>query len=223
MFVKMKKKAIIFGTGTLAELVDFYLENDNCYNVVAFCTTEPKTDTFCGKPIIDFNHVEENYPPQEYEMFVAIGYRQMNALRKKFCEEAKEKGYKLLSYISSKATYWDKNNKIGDNVFVFENNNIQPFAEIGDGVILWSGNHIGHHSKICSYSFLTSHVVISGFCNIGEQSFLGVNSTLVDGISLGSKVLVGAGALVTKSLPDGQVIVGQKGTLLDKTSDYFLR
>jgi len=219
----MKKKAVVFGAGTLGELVNFYLENDSDYEVTAFCSTEPKADIFCGKPLLDFNEIEKHCSPQEYEMFVAIGYRKMNKLRKKFCEEARSKGYKLLSYISSKATYWDKENRVGDNVFVFENNNIQPFVEVGDGVILWSGNHIGHHSKIGSYSFFTSHVVISGFCNIGEQSFFGVNSTIVDNISLGSKVLVGAGALVTKSLPDGQVILGQKGTLLDKKSDYFLR
>ena len=218
-----KKKAIIFGTGTLAELVNFYLEIDSPYEVAAFCSTSPEIDTFCKKPLICFLEVERKFPPNEYELFVAVGYRKMNDLRKSFCEEARKKGYKLLSYISSRTTFWNKENTIGDNVFIFENNNIQPFVEIEDGVILWSGNHIGHHSKIGAYSFLTSHVVISGFCTIGQQCFLGVNSTVADNLSLGNKALVGAGALVIKSLLDNQVILGQKGTPINKTSDYFLR
>lgn len=220
----MKKKAVIFGVGTFGEFVSYYLENDSCYEVAAFCSTdEQKNSTFCEKPLVDFYNVEKYYPPHEFEMFIAIGCRKMNELRKEFCMEARSKGYKLLSYISSKATYWDKGNKIGDNVFVFENNNIQPFVEIEDGVILWSGNHVGHHSKIGAYSFLSSHVVISGFCKVGAQSFFGVNSTMVDNISVGSKVLVGAGALITKSLSDNQVILGEKGKILDKTSEYFFR
>ncbi len=219
----MKKKAIIFGTGTLAELVSFYLEHDSPYEVVAFCSTEPDSESFCEKPLVDFSTVEKNFHPEKHDMFVAIGYRKMNELRKKFCEEARVKGYKLLSYISSKATFWNKSNIIGDNVFIFENNNIQPFVNIGDGVICWSGNHIGHHSKIGAYAFLTSHVVISGFCTVGEQSFLGVNSTIVDNIMIGNKVLVGAGAVVNKSLETGTVIVAHKSNILDKKSNYFLR
>lgn len=219
----MRKKAVIFGTGPLAELANFYLENDSAYEVKAFCITDPVASSFCEKPLVKFEDVERLFPPEEYEMFVAVGYRQMNHLRKIFCQEARLKGYTLLSYISSTTTYWGKNNKIGDNVFIFEDNTIQPFVEIGDGTILWSGNHIGHHSRIASYSFLSSHVVVAGFCNIGTQSFLGVNSTLIDNISLGSKVLVGAGALVSQSLSDGQVIVSPKSVCLEKRSDYFLR
>jgi len=219
----MKQKAVIFGTGTMAELVNFYLENDSHYEVVAFCSNDATLEVFCGKPHVYFKEIESYYPSEQYEMFVAVGYRQMNELRKKFCEEARTKGYKLLSYISSKATYWNRDNKIGDNVFIFENNNIQPFVEIGNGVILWSGNHIGHHSKIGAYSFLASHVVISGFCDIGEQNFLGVNSTIVDGIVTGNKSLIGAGALVTKKVLDNQVITAPKGIILDKNSEYFLR
>ena len=219
----MKKKAVIFGTGTLAELVDCYLTWDSDYEVVSFCSENLDNNSFCGKVLVDFESVENHFSPKYHEMFVAIGYRKMNSVRKDFCEQARAKGYRLLSYVSSKATYWDKANKIGDNVFIFEDNTIQPFVEIGDGVIMWSGNHIGHHSKIGRYSFLTSHVVVSGFCNIGEQNFFGVNSTIVDGTTTGNKSLIGAGALVTKKILDNQVISAPKGVILDKNSEYFLR
>jgi sugar O-acyltransferase (sialic acid O-acetyltransferase NeuD family) len=219
----MTKKAIVFGTGTLGELVQFYLDNDSDYQVVAFCETDPKSTEFCGVPIVSFHDVEKNYSPTEYDMFVAIGYRKMNELRKKFCEQGRAKGYKLLSYISSKATYWNTANKIGDNVFIFEDNTIQPFVEIGDGTILWSGNHIGHHSKIGNYCFITSHVVISGFCSLGEQTFVGVNATIIDNINIGEKVLIGAGSYISKRIHNEQVIVTDQSKILDVNSDRFLR
>lgn len=217
------KKAIIFGTGPFAELVHFYLENDSEYSIKAFCETNPTSNSFCGKELHKFDDVEIKFPTEEYEFFVAIGYRRMNSLRKEFCEKARSKGYKLLSYISSKATYWDKANKIGDNVFLFEDNTIQPFVEIGDGSILWSGNHIGHHSKIGTYCFITSHVVISGFCNIDRQSFIGVNATLIDGVKIGEKSLIGAGAYVSKDISDEQVTIQQQSSIIKVKSDRFLR
>ena len=214
---------MVFGTGYFGELVNFYLENDSSYKVVAFCETSPESKFFCTKPLVDFATVENIYSPDEFEMFIAIGYRKMNGLRKEYCEKAREKGYKLLSYISSKATYWDQVNKFGVNVFIFEDNTIQPFVEIGDGTILWSGNHIGHHSKIGAYCFITSHVVISGYCNIANQCFLGVNATLVDGIQLGQKALIGAGGYVSKGMSENQVTIQQSSKIIEANSDKFFR
>lgn len=219
----MKKKAIVMGTGSFGELVQFYLDNDSNYQVVAFCATEPKGDEFNSVPLVSFKGIEAIYPPTEYEMFVAIGYHKMNAIRKKFCDQARAKGYKLLSYISSKATYWNKANKTGDNVFIFENNNIQPFVEIGDGTILWSGNHIGHHSQLGNYCFITSQVVISGNCQIGDYSFLGVNSTVIDGINVEVKNLIGAGALITKNTKINEVYIGHKASVFNQSSDRFFQ
>lgn len=220
--MKKTKQAIIFGTGAFGELVRFYLDNDSFYSVKAFCETNPEEELFCDKPLYNFNNIEEKLPPDEYEFFVAIGYRKMNELRKEFCEKAKFKGYKLLSYISSKATYWDKANKIGENIFIFEDNTIQPFVEIGDGTILWSGNHIGHHSKIGAYCFITSHVVISGYCDIGDQCFLGVNATMADNIKIADKNLIGANVLITKNTQKSQVYASEKGKMISPNSEKFL-
>ena len=80
----MRKKAIIFGTGPLAELANFYLENDSSYSVEGFCETNPKSDTFCNKPLYKFEDIEEIFSPENYEFFVAIGYRKMNDSAKSF-------------------------------------------------------------------------------------------------------------------------------------------
>lgn len=222
-----KKKALIFGLSGFSELVDFYLEADSEYRVVAFTATGDNLENkFRGKPVVHFDDIEEKYPPGDYEMFISVGYRKMNKIREDFCIKARSKGYKLLSYISSKATFWgdkyDSKNKIGDNVFIFENNNVQPFVEIGSGTILWSGNHIGHHSKIGNYCYLTSHVVISGYCNIGDRCFLGVNSTLHEALSIGCECLIAAGACISRNTGDCEVFVPARSIKLDKPSmDFF--
>lgn len=215
------KKAIIFGAGEFAEVVHFYLTHDSEYEVVAFTATNIEGGTtFCGLPVVNFSEVEKQYPPADYEMYIAVGYRKMNDLRQQFYDEAKLKGYRMLSYVCSKASTWPDLD-IGDNVFIFEDNTIQPFVSIGDNVVLWSGNHIGHHSKIKDHVFISSHVVISGHCNIGESTFIGVNATLADGITLGKANLIGSGVTIQKSTQDDEVYLLPRIKPFPKNSRSF--
>lgn len=210
--MKKNKKAIIFGANGQAEVVAHLLNVDSKYEVVAFCCSAKyrERDEIFGKPLVDFENIQEKYPPTEYEMYVSLSYADQNKVRERFYNEAKAKGYTLLTYISSKTTNYAKS--IGDNSFIFEDNTIQPFVEIGNNVILWSGNHIGHHSKVGDHCFISSHVVISGHCIIGENSFIGVNSTLRDGIYIGKYNTLGAGCLMIKSTEDNQIYIGTKAT-----------
>ena len=210
--IEKTKKAVLFGTSGQAEVMSYLLEKDSFYEVVAFTSTSDyiESDTIYGKPLVDFATIQEVYPPDEYEMHIAVGYNDRNKTRTKFYDLAKEKGYKLLTYISSKCTNYAKN--IGDNCFIFEDNTIQPFVEIGNNCILWSGNHIGHHSIIEDNIFISSHVVISGHCKIGSYSFLGVNSTIRDSITIAKDTVLGAGCLIVKDTVENKTYIGTKAT-----------
>jgi len=191
------KKLVIFGADDFAQVARYLFDHDSEYKTVAF-TVDPEyihEAAFDGLPLVGFDKVDLLYPHSEYEMFLAIGYSKVNRAREEKYKEAREKGYRLATYVSSKATVWDTL-KIGDNSFVFENNNIQPFAEIGSNVVLWSGNHIGHHSLIGDHVFITSHVVVSGRCIVGDYCFIGVNATLHDHIKIAPRTVIGAGALI---------------------------
>lgn len=203
-------ETIIFGTGDIAEVAHSYLTKDSPYEVVAFTANRQfiQGDEFNGLPLVPFEDIEGSYPPDKYGMFVAIGYRDVNRLRAEKYEEAKAKGYPLLSYMNSKVAHWGET-EIGDNTFIFENQTIQPFVKIGNDVIIWSGNHIGHHSEIGDHCFISSHVVISGRVQIGRYCFLGVNATFRDGISIGEGCVIGAGALILRDLPSGGVYRGR--------------
>ena len=210
----MKNKVVIFGTLDTAELAHYYLTNDSKYEVVAFTVNQKylEEDTFVPRgtdeiyPVVAFEDLESKYPPSEYLLFAPMTGVKMNTLRKKIYEEGKTKGYKYISYISSKATVC--NNKIGENCFILEDNTLQPFTEIGNNVIMWSGNHIGHHGKIEDHVFFTSHVVLSGHCHVKERAWLGVNATIRDYTTIGEGCLIAMGAMITKNTEDEGFYLG---------------
>lgn len=204
----MKKSLVIFGSGDIAQLAHYYFTNESDYDVVAFTvdTSYIKESNFCGLPIVAFEDITKEHPPETTDFFVALSYSKLNAVRKEKFLAAKSKGYKLASFISSYATVLNDGN-IGENCFIFEDNTIQPFVRIGNNVTLWSGNHIGHHSVIHDHTFIASHVVISGGVEIGEQCFIGVNATLRDHIKIGDRCVLGAGTLLLNDTePDGLYI-----------------
>jgi sugar O-acyltransferase (sialic acid O-acetyltransferase NeuD family) len=212
------EKVIIFGAGKTAELAHYYFTNDSQFEVIAF-TADSKyieSNIFCGLSVYAFEDIETRFPVEEVYFFAALAHSQMNKVRESKIKEAKEKGYRLASYISTKATIFS-NVKLGEHCFILENNTIQPFVEIGDNNILWSGNHIGHHSKIEHNNFITSHVVVSGNTMIGSNCFIGVNSTLRDGIEIANESLIGAGSFISRSTEEKGVY---KSKFAEKSNLY---
>jgi sugar O-acyltransferase (sialic acid O-acetyltransferase NeuD family) len=216
------KQVIVFGVLDTAELAHYYLTNDSQYEVVAFTVNKKylteKTFRPRGSekdyPVIPFENLEEIYSPESYLLFAPMTGVKMNMLRKKIYEEGKEKGYKFISYVSSKATTFD--NVIGENCFILEDNTIQPFTSIGNNVVLWSGNHIGHHGRIDDHVFFTSHVVMSGHCHIKERAWIGVNATIRDFTTIGEGSLIAMGSLITKDTEDGGFYMGSPAKKQEK-------
>lgn len=200
------KKLIIYGTGLVAEVAEFYFGADTNYQISAFTNAAQfiTQEQFNNRPLVAFERLESLYAPAEYDIFIALGYNKTNQIRQARYYEAKQKGYTCATYVSPRATYY--NTPVGDNCFILENNVIQPFVSIGNNVTLWSGNHIGHHSTIRDHCFISSHVVISGGCNIGENCFLGVNATLRDNLKLDRFVVVGSGAIVMKDCAERTLV-----------------
>lgn len=193
-------KVIIFGVQDFAQLAHFYLKHDSEHKVVGFSVNEkylPEGNEFEGLPVIAFEEIEKTYSPAEFSFFAPMSPSRMNKLREQVYHQIKEKGYELISYVSSKATVFPEV-PIGDNCFILEDNTIQPFVSIGNNVVLWSGNHIGHHSVIKDHVSFTSHVVLSGHCVVEPFSFFGVNATIRDRIHIAEGTLIAMAAAVTR-------------------------
>lgn len=218
----MQKKLVIVGTGLFAEVACSYFEQYAGYEVVAFaCHEEYKQEAkVYNRRVLAIQDLPLVHPPRELHAFIAIGYSQMNRMRQKVYEEIKSLGYKCTTFVHPNVRIWDTTT-IGENVFIFEDNTIQPFTKIGNNTVLWSGNHVGHHSTIGDHCFISSHVVISGSCIVGNNVFVGVNAALHDSISIGDECLIGAGALISKSTDPKSVYIAQATKPFPKRSDQI--
>lgn len=218
------KPLVIFGLGEHAELAHFYFQHDTERKVAAFAADAAyiQEESWHGLPVVAFETLRESFPPEAFDVFVAVGFSQVNALRRDRYMAAKAMGYALPSYVSSKATLWSLD--MGENCFILEDNTIQPFVKIGHNVTLWSGNHIGHHSVIGDHCFVTSQVVVSGKVTVGEGCFIGVNATLRDHITVGRYCVIGAGALIMRDTQDREVYAAQgtaaSGVASDKLKNF---
>jgi sugar O-acyltransferase (sialic acid O-acetyltransferase NeuD family) len=217
-----KQKLIIVGAGPQGQIAkDFFLKHSS-HNLVGFASHKDHcTESIVhGYPHYPLEELSNTHPPSEFKLFVAIGYRKMNKIRQSVYEELKRLGYEFASFIHPSASV-SESAIIGENVFIFEDNTIQPYVKIGNNTVLWSGNHIGHHSSIGDHCFISSHVVISGFCKIFSNVFIGVNATLHDSITIAEKCLIGAGSLMTKSTNPKEVYLEKKTQLFPKSSEQI--
>jgi sugar O-acyltransferase (sialic acid O-acetyltransferase NeuD family) len=211
---------LIFGSGDIARLAHFYFTSDTNHEVAAFVVDREyrQADRFMGLPVCNADEVAQRYPPDEYDMFVALSYAKMNRVRAEKYEAMRAAGYRLVSYVSSRCTYLSLTQP-GDNCFILEDNTIQPFVTIGSNVTVWSGNHIGHDATIEDHCFITSHVVVSGHVRVGAYSFIGVNATLRNSITIAPATLVGAGSVIMKDTKPKGVYMPERAKLFSKSSD----
>lgn len=202
-------KVILFGIEQISEIAHYYLENESDHEVVAFCVNEqdlPKNKEFKNLPIISFESIDGIYSINDYEFFAPMSSEKMNTEREKVYYSIKEKGYKMISFISSKSIVYT--NDIGDNCFIQAGNVIQPFTKIGNNVMLWSGNLVAHHSEVKDHVTFASHVAVAANCYIGENSYLGTNSTIRDGVRIAKGTLVGLATAITKNTEEWSVYMG---------------
>lgn len=218
------KKLIIVGDSAFAEIACEYFDADSDYEIVAFSVESEflKRKELFGRPIVAFEDVEKNYDPATHEIYVATVYTQLNRLRARLAAAAKSKGYRLASYVSSRAFVW-RNVEMGEHCFIFEDNTVQPFVKIEDNVVLWSGNHIGHHSVVRRNCFFSSHVVVSGFCDIGENCFLGVNSTISNNVKIGRDNWIGPGSTVMRDTQDGDFFTARSSEKSKVSAPRFFK
>lgn len=214
-------RVVLFGHSEMARMTYHFLEHDSPHDVVAFTVDGDRIveETLFGLPIVPFEDVQVLYPPAENAMAVPIAFGKLNSIRAAKYNEAKAKGYELISYVSSRATTWPSL-VMGDNCFIFESSVVGPYVTIGNDVII-AGSSIGHDSVIGDHCFLAAGAVVLGMVTVGEYTMLGANSTLREGITIGSACIIGAGATMTTSAADRGVYTSMPAARLPKTSDVL--
>ena len=218
------KDIVVFGIGKISDVIQYYMRETSGMPVKAFTVDEQyiQTPTFNELPVVAFENIQHTYPPEKFDMFIAIGYHDLNAVREKKIKEAEEKGYKIISYIHPDSSV-PNDLVIGKNCFIMNNVCIHPRVIIGDDVFVWSGVVLGHHSIVGSHNWFTSAVNISGNVVIGNNCFFAINSTVGHSVSIGNNVFAGANTLITKNVEDDKVIIKESDKPIKLTSKQFLK
>jgi sugar O-acyltransferase (sialic acid O-acetyltransferase NeuD family) len=208
-----KKKLVIYGIGRFAEYVQYVLEEDSPYEVIAFSIEKSYSEAteFNQLPLYAFENLDDHIPSDSVSLFIAVG---QNEVRKRIFRQCLHKGFTLANYISSKAQTWP-NLKIGQNCFIGEGSTIQPYVEIGNGCILFAAN-IGHHSRIGNH-VLVSAMTLGGNVLIEDNCFLGMNSTVAQNVKVGENSIIGMGCSISRNTAPNSVY-SNKGTSMRKVS-----
>jgi len=220
----MSKEIIIFGTGKIADVIQYFMREESGLPVKAF-TVDRQYITgpdFNGLPVVPFEELTNEYPPERYSIFVAVGYHDLNAIRAEKIKEVEAKGYEVISYIHPNAGV-PKDLTYGKNCFIMDNVCIHPRVKLGDNVFVWSGAMIGHHSTIGNDNWFTSAANVSGNVTIGNNCFFAVNSTIAHSVTIGNEVFIGANTLVVKNVEDGKVIIKESDKPIKLNSKQFLK
>ncbi len=216
---------VLFGAGKIAEVVRTYMEHDEQYRVVAHCVDREwlKGDRCNGVPLIAFDEVETYYPPESYGMFVAIGYHDLNAARAKRCAAARQKGYELVSYVSSRSWPGQGSFAHGDNCLVLDNATIQPGAFLGDNASIWSSVVVGHHSRVGDNAWIAAGASLGGDAEIGYSVFVGLNATVAHNVRVGDRCFLGSRVFVGADCETGGVYISEATARYRLDVDRFLR
>lgn len=201
----MKRDIVLFGAGRYASMHWYLLAHDSPYRVVAFTADE----AFCqgtglhGLPLVPFESIEQRFPPGDYLMCLAIGYVGLNRLRQEKMARATDKGYTLVSYLSSRALV-SPTATVGRNCMIFEGAVLEPFASIGDNCVLRPGSVVQSLAHIAPHCFVATGAVVAPGARVEENCVLGLNSMVGEGVQVAPRCIVGAGAAVlTDTEPDG--------------------
>ncbi len=220
----MSKQLVIFGTGKIADVIYYYAGTECGFDIAAFCVDNEymKEETFNGLPVHSFEEIERKFSPQQYDMFIAVGYQDLNRVRENKCREAMVKGYSLVSVISPLCNI-PVNVVLGWNCFVMPPAIVHPCVEIKNNVFVWSGAMVAHHSVIEDNCWLTSCCNISGNVLLGANTFMAINATIGHSVHVGKNCFLGANTLVIKNLEDDKVVIAESNKPLRLTSSQFLR
>lgn len=216
-------KVVIFGTGRGAGVAHRYLSLDSDHDVRAFAVERQflKDAEFRGLSVVEFEKVEDLYPPEEYWFFVPLGSQNLNKVRAEKYQACKDRGYRLISYVSSTIKFAE-HIEIGENCMILENNSINFDVKIGNNVTIWSGNQIGDRTVIGDHCWITSEVCLAGDVTIKPFTFVGINASISNEVVIAEENFIGANALITKSTSPKDVYLVSPTPRAAFASDKFL-
>jgi len=215
----MNESLVIFGNGQMAEFAYARFRRDDRFRIVGFTVDravlgDPR---LCGLPVVPFDEAAAAYPPSTTRMFIAVGPAQVNRIRAERIAQARQMGYRLVTWVSANAVI-DPTVRIGENCSIADGVVIGPNTVIGDGVTIASGTVIGHDCVLEHNCLLAINCSLNGGVRIGERAMLGAGAAIRDNVSIGAACIIGIGTAIVRDTPPETVFVAPEAVHLPISS-----
>lgn len=214
------KKIIIYGIGAVAKSIYHDITHFAKKSVEAFIVDRDvieDTELF-GLPVVPYDKMQEEYPQEEFKVFLAVGYMKVNKFRENKYHDIKRMGYDFINVIHQSVVQYP-DISIGDNCLICPGTVIFNDVKIGNNVFIGAGVTIGHDVEIGDNCFISSSAAISGYVTIGKNCFLGTNATIRNKVNLGVETVISAGSIVLETTNERSVYLSDPATPLSVTSD----
>lgn len=205
------KKVIVFGNGGHARTIYGYFFDENVVDgfIVddVYVNKQPIIGEFSVQP---FSKITELFPPTEYAVLVALGFKDLNQLRKQKTDELRSLGYDLVSFMD-RSVRVPRMYSVGANTIIIGHSDIHEGVIIREGVFISSGAVLGHDSVLDDYSWIGTGAVLTGCVHVGEFSVLGMNVSVKQNADLSHHTLVSPNTFVGMDTPPYSSIVSPAG------------
>lgn len=212
------KKLLIFGAGGHSKVcIETALSAGYTIEAIFDDDNSKEGETFLDIPIVGGTEkLLKEYPPDSYELFIAIGN---NRMRMEKYEFLKDRGYSFAKLIHP-FSFISKTAEIGDNVLIMPGVVVNSMTVISANVILNTGCTVDHECKIMPHVHIAPGVNLAGNVFVGTGSFLGIGSKVIQEIKIGILNIIGAGAVVIRDTENFGVYTGIPAKLMKKLEKF---
>lgn len=216
----MKRKLVIFGNNSFAEMVAHHFAEQADREVVAFTAHEKFiTDSRLGsRPLLPFENIADEFAPADHEFFVALEHGRQNVGRTEIAADAAALGYRLASFISPTA-HVSSQARLGEHCLVLENTVMQHGVEIGANNLVFANSFFGQSCRVGANNYLGSGFFADRFAQIGKFSVFGSQVRIAESILIHDWAHIRAFETITESLTVPTIIhpvLRTRGHIVDK-------
>ena len=170
------------------------------------CNFPPKYESI---DFIDDNqasafNIEEQYNPNKWSIFVAIGD---NYSRERIFLRCKSFGYRIVS-IFHERSFVSSDAEVKEGVYVGPMACILPGAMIGVSVIINTGASVDHDCEIGAFCHIAPGARLCGSIKVGERTLIGVGASVIPRIAIGKNCIIAGGSVINKDIPDNSMVAG---------------
>ena len=219
-----KNKLVIIGTGETSSIAMEIATSQGIHEICGFSQETDSTlpQTHHGLPLVPLDEIRNHFPPEQYQVFVAISFVWLNQPRCRIYQQLAAQHYVFANIISPLA-HVAPSAQLGTNLLIYDFASVGTAAVVGNNTTLCSHSIVSHSSHIGAHNYFAAGATTGGFCHTGERCFIGLRATLSDNADLQDDSIVSAASFLAKGKYPPGIYVGNPAKRQDINMNDFLR